>query len=222
MITWQRWVYHNFMSPYQVIVPCRSIPRTNCLRTPLHTPLRLVGEWEVSLVEINYPRTWYNISGDTCKIKYRSTELGELESISIAPGYYEDAEQIIDEIKKNLSENARRSILMYVKRQSRKMIISCQNGSSIVINEAMAQMLGYEKSGLFRKDNFGSYPVDVHRGFYTFYLYTDIVPICWRCSRSVTENHRFRSYKNWWYGVTYLQQSSLCTNQSERYRNCEN
>ena len=144
--------------------------------TKLHTPLRLVGEWEVSLVEINYPRTWYNISGDTCKIQYRTDESGELKSISIAPGYYEDVQQILDEIKKNLSENARRSIVLYVKRQSRKMVISCQNGSGIVINGTMAQMFGFEKSGLFRKDNFGSFPVDVHRGFYTFYLYTDIVP----------------------------------------------
>ena len=29
--------------------------------TRLNKPIRLTGEWEVSLVEMNYPRTWYNV-----------------------------------------------------------------------------------------------------------------------------------------------------------------
>ena len=45
----------------------------------------------------------------------------------------------------------------------------------IKFNETLARMLGFEESKLIRKDTYGSFPVDVHRGFYTLYVYSDIV-----------------------------------------------
>ena len=143
--------------------------------TKLHTPLKLTGEWEVSLVEIIYPRTWYNISGDTCTIKYRTSGVSEVETILLTPGYYKNVQEIISEMRLNLPEPAKRNIIVYMKSQSRKIVISCNNGAGIKFNETLARIFGFEKEGFFRKDNYGSFPVDVHRGFYPFYLYTDIV-----------------------------------------------
>ena len=36
-------------------------------------------------------------------------------------------------------------------------------------------MLWFEESKLIRKDIYGTFPVDIHEGFYTLYVYTDIV-----------------------------------------------
>ena len=88
--------------------------------TRLHTPLRLSGEWEVSLVEINYPRSWYNISGESRKISYRGRHDEELATVQLSPGYYENAEEILVEIKKNISEHIEKNLVMYIKSQSRK------------------------------------------------------------------------------------------------------
>ena len=143
--------------------------------THLHTPLRLEGDWEVALVEINYPRTWYNVAGDTCKVYYRSKDDEHLESVKIPPGYYETAEEIVYELRKTLPPTILEDVHMYIKSQSRKFVINCSNGASIKFNETLARMLGFEESKLIRKNIYGSFPVDVHRGFYTLYVYSDIV-----------------------------------------------
>ena len=143
--------------------------------TNLHTPLRLNGDWEVALVEINYPRTWYNVSGDTCKVYYTSKQDQELKSVKIPPGYYETVEEILYELRKTLPPHILKDVHMYVKSQSRKLVINCGNGASIKFNETLARMLGFEESKLIRKDTYGTFPVDIHRGFYTLYVYTDIV-----------------------------------------------
>ncbi len=143
--------------------------------TRLHTPLRLKGEWEIALVEINYPRTWYNVSGDTCKVFYRGRFDEDLEYVQLSPGYYESAEEILHELRRVLPEYVKRNLNMYIKTQSRKCVINCSNGSGLKFNETLARMLGFEQNSLIFKDTYGSFPVDIHRGFYTFYVYSDIV-----------------------------------------------
>ena len=83
--------------------------------THLHTPLRLEGDWEVALVEINYPRTWYNIAGDTCEVYYRRHNDDQLETAKIPPGYYETVEEILYEIRKTLPPSILKDVQMYVK-----------------------------------------------------------------------------------------------------------
>ena len=143
--------------------------------TNLHTPLRLAGDWEVALVEINYPRTWYNVSGDTCKVYYKGKHETRLESVKIPPGYYETVEEILYELRKTLPPHILEDVHMYVKSQSRKFVINCSNGAEIKFNEHLSRMLGFEESYLIRKNTYGSFPVDIHRGFYTLYVYSDIV-----------------------------------------------
>ncbi len=116
--------------------------------TRLHAPLRLKGEWEVALVEINYPRTWYNISGDTCKIYYQGKHDQELESTQIPSGYYESAEEILHELRRALPEYVKRNLEMYIKSKSRKCVINCSHGTGILFNETLSRMLGFVESTL--------------------------------------------------------------------------
>lgn len=143
--------------------------------TRLHTPLRLTGDWEVALVEVSYPRTWYNVSGNTCKIFYKGRRDTAMQTTMIPPGYYDNVEDILHEVRSVIPEDVKRGITMYVKTQSRKCVITCSNGSQIQFNETLARMLGFEESEKIFKDSYGTFPVDVHRGFYTFYVYSDIV-----------------------------------------------
>ena len=143
--------------------------------TKLHTPLRLQGEWEVSLVEINYPRTWYNISGDTAKIKYKGKSTDRVHTVSLTPGYYEDEHEILTELRTIIPGSAQRQINLYVKAQSRKFVINLTHGATIEFHDSLARMLGLEVSGTISKNTVGSFPIDIHRGFYTFYVYSDLV-----------------------------------------------
>jgi hypothetical protein len=135
----------------------------------------LTGDWEVALVEISYPRTWYNVSGDTCKVFYKGRHDEELDNTLLAPGYYESAEEILHELRRVLPEYVKKDLTMYIKSQARNCVINCSNGTGILFNETLSRMLGFEKTVLIRKDTYVSFPVDIHRGFYTFYVYSDIV-----------------------------------------------
>ena len=169
------------VSQFYVTLPCNSSikyypdNKLSSYTTKLHTPLNLSGEWEVSLVECIYPRTWYNISGDTCKVYYKGKHEPQLEIVKIPPGYYETVEEILYEFRKTLPPHILEHVQMYVKSQSRKFVINCSNGVEIKFNERLSRMLGFEESNLIRKTTYGSFPVDVHKGFSTFYVYTDIV-----------------------------------------------
>ncbi len=48
-------------------------------------------------------------------------------------------------------------------------------GAAIEIHESLARMFGLEVNGLITSSTVGTYPVDIHRGFYTFYVYSDLV-----------------------------------------------
>ncbi len=148
--------------------------KTSSYTTRLHTPLRLTGDWEVALAEISYPRTWYNVAGDTCKVFYRGKHDLELETALLSPGYYESAEEILHELRRILPEYIKRNLNMYIKTQARKCVINCSNGTGIKFNETLSRMLGFEHNDLIFKDTYSTFPVDIHRGFYTFYVYSDI------------------------------------------------
>lgn len=143
--------------------------------THLHSPLRLVGDWEVGLVEISYPRTWYNISGDACDVYYRGKHDIALEVVKLPSGYYETVDEIIIEIMRALPQHLQKDIQLYVKAQCRKLVINCSNSASIQFNKSLSRMLGFEDNVLIQKDTHSSFPVDIHRGFYSLYVYSDIV-----------------------------------------------
>lgn len=143
--------------------------------TRLHTPLRLTGEWEVSLVEINYPRSWFNISKETRKISWRGGTDHVLQTEILSPGYYERATDILTEIRKKIPEPFNDNITSYIKSLSRKCIVNCSKGTEVYLNQTLARILGFEDAILLQKNNVGTFPVDLHRGYYTLYVYSDIV-----------------------------------------------
>ena len=169
------------LSQFYVTLPSTSSSKyfpdnkLSTFTTRLHIPIRLTGDWEVALVEISYPRTWYNVAGDTCKVYYRRGDDEQMKSVKIPAGYYETAEEILYELRKTLPPSIMADVHFYIKSLSRKFVINCGNGASIKFNETLARMLGFEESKLIRKDTYGTFPVDIHRGFYTFYAYSDIV-----------------------------------------------
>ena len=74
--------------------------KTSNFVTKLSRTLQLHGEWEVSLAEIDYPHTWYNIckgknsvgiyAPDKFYLVFKTVEY------SIQPGYYEKVWDVID------------------------------------------------------------------------------------------------------------------------------
>ena len=75
-------------------------------RVRLPNPIELSGEWEVALVEIQYPYSWNNLQdggGNEFQVdllsKREQLTLVEPEEIKVHPGYYKNAGELIDAIK---------------------------------------------------------------------------------------------------------------------------
>ena len=92
------------MSDFYLTLPSNSLPKTNTTaQFSIYLPnkIDLSGKWEVALVEIQYPFSWNNLSGKLLAndltdnfIAVTFTD-GHTVSLSIPPGYYSTADQIL-------------------------------------------------------------------------------------------------------------------------------
>ena len=78
--------------------------KTSNFVTKLSRTLQLDGEWEVGLVEIDYPHTWYNIREGKNSVEIYAPDnlylVFKTVEFSIQPGYYEKVQDVINALRK--------------------------------------------------------------------------------------------------------------------------
>ncbi len=138
-------------------------------------PINLRGRWEVALAEIQYPRTWRNIERDTVFYYYaRADAEGVLHEVLVPEGHYEDVEAVLDVIRDALPEKA---IKLEYRPQSRKVEIELAEDYVVYWKDQLLKsLLGIQRDahtgpGVYK----AKYPVDMMIGFYSLYVYTDII-----------------------------------------------
>lgn len=150
--------------------------------TKLFKSLDLTGEWEVALVEISFPHSFYNITERNNRIVYSGdgTDAG-VKAFSIPPGYYNDLDELFLAMYKKMNELGQQNIKMTLNKNTQKVKIKLQGGAFIKLRPELAEMLGFGE----KRDNALDYyllntheaelPIDLNAGMYSLYLYTDIV-----------------------------------------------
>lgn len=91
--------------------------------TKLHNDVSLSGDWEVALVDIMYPRNWYNINEQYLRISCNNCtkilpqpnpdekiEPSYEVHVGIPSGYYHSIPDLVDAIKESISKTFRRPI----------------------------------------------------------------------------------------------------------------
>ena len=69
-------------------------------KTKLPETIDLEGQWEVGLLEIQYPHTWYNIKHDDAWFRVRNkSNLNLLDRVILPAGYYQSIEDMIKAMK---------------------------------------------------------------------------------------------------------------------------
>jgi len=143
----------------------------------------LTGEWEVGLAEIAYPQSWYNIRRDDnmeWRIRYGERP-DQHVSFSLLPGVYKRAQDVLTEM-----HNLMQSLHMETKLTLRLNPISQKlefyvNGAmtEVYFSAAIADVLGLgkEKTNIYMPQGAysGHYTLDLHHGFYSLYVYCDLV-----------------------------------------------
>jgi len=112
------------MSNFYLTLPSNSsvkyFPDNTLTRftTKLHSAISLIGDWEVGLSEIIFPKTWYNVERASLTNPAHVTITG-LQSdnkplytsqVRLTPGHYSTIEKLIEEINNNIARNFRHQI----------------------------------------------------------------------------------------------------------------
>ena len=115
--------------------------KTSNFVTKLSRTLQLDGEWEVDLVEIDYPHTWYNIREGKISVEIYVPDKW-FQDLSIQPGYYENVQDVIDALLKARLANATDVVVSYDD-TSKRVTVKCAKGTVLELRGDIARMFGY-------------------------------------------------------------------------------
>ena len=121
--------------------------KTSHFFTELPQPIELNKEnWEVALVEIDYPRSWYNVQQKACKVTlskfiHDDSTVMYKQHIILKHGYYIEKREILREIKE--SKNPIFETTIMYDDVSRKTNIKLAQRESIAISKSLSNMIGF-------------------------------------------------------------------------------
>ena len=140
--------YVNLPSNTRVTNEAKQQNTTSKFRVALPREIRLDGNWEMALVEMQYPYSWDNLSAkheiyNQLEIeirlyrKYSDTDKRQMYSITVGPGHYTNVKDLLTEIghgTKRMLENVKKdkSIPMA---ERKEIIIELENLSKIKYNK---------------------------------------------------------------------------------------
>ena len=191
------------MASFYLFLPSNS-NRDNTLNrfvTKLPETIRLNGEWEVSLVEFTYTRSWFNISNreDASVVIYSypkpdpetgKKKLSQTIPLVIPINHYETPTQLIDGITFAMYErdsqvataNPPNYRLHYDSVLGRTVFQVFEPNITIYLSEKMAYMLGFERQDISVTKRLmdsmvkvADHPPDMNGGINALYVYCDLV-----------------------------------------------
>jgi len=172
--------------------------------TKLHNDVSLEGEWEVGLVDIMYPRNWYNIENQYLVIscaECRSTDLlfkpdenaptyYEI-GVRIPSGFYETATELVGTLNASIRKayrdpvRAQNSQIRYVNEsqwpkivlnnRTRCIDINMPADMTITFSEKLSAILGMEELVVYEPFYNGERPHDIDGGLHALYVYCDVL-----------------------------------------------
>ena len=125
--------------------------------TRLPNSIHLEGDWDVGLVEIQYPHNWYNIPEDlpkrTFSVRIRENRSNEINSsFSIAKGYYPTMTHVVNTIAKKINDctnkTTQNQITMEYDEITGKVSGLFEYDLQVRISDHMQRMLGLNNSSL--------------------------------------------------------------------------
>jgi hypothetical protein len=172
--------------------------------TKLPQPFDLKGEWEVGLSEIQFPITWYNVDEKEAQLYCvalhdgESMELVSWKNISPPHGHYANAESLIKQINDAIGSNEKMvdfPIRFEYNEISKKITMRFENEdvsstTYLVMSKSLAELLGFEFDAVpdimtnkeliaitagGEKTYTGKRVSDLQRGFYSLFVYCDVV-----------------------------------------------
>ena len=148
--------------------------------TKLPNRLELIGEWEVGLVEIQYPHTWYNLQtneGDLALYTAPDDRAGSTEEreFRISAGYYPNVNTLLKHIETTCSMALpqHKPVSFTYDNITRKISVRVQ-GCALYLGSRLQRMLGLRLHALPEGTTRGELVVDMDP-LHSLYVYCDLV-----------------------------------------------
>ena len=141
--------------------------------TKLPQDVDLTGKWEVALVELQYPHSYYNIRTGEATMSVTVGRNADPVIKKLHAGFYPSAKILVRSVNALLNE---RKIKFGYNDVTNKVYLEVKSNCQLMMTTKLCDMLGLEPRVF--GDSPGIYyahkTVDVHQGFYAMYVYCDI------------------------------------------------
>ena len=153
--------------------------------TRLPNNIDLTGDWEVGLVEIQYPHNWYNVSAPkrnrsfTVRTRPADDPTGPLIEyvFFISEGYYHSIHVLLNEITRRANESMRLSgnkISIFYNGVTRKVGMSSEQPCTLIVPPHIRTMIGMTRASFDETHMKGDEVVDLD-SVDSLYIYCDVV-----------------------------------------------
>lgn len=150
-------------------------------RTKLAKPIVLNHQYEVAVIEIQYPRTWLSFPQADSRVEiYNPVKDDALSvtTIELSVGHYTSVEQIIKEFNlKCQQQPGTADIKTQYNTVSNYVGVMGPRGSVLTFRGRLAEILGFkteEPFVLHYKNTYAPHPADIYGGKYNMFIYADI------------------------------------------------
>ena len=154
--------------------------------TKLPSDINLSGEWEVGLVEIQYPVSWYNIEEGNSKFAVIEVYPKEAESSDgakqknlwksqLTPGYYPGPGKLVKDLNEIMKkETQTKNIKFSYNETNGKVSVELAENFIFSMDDGLRHYLGFDENNVIESKEAPNV-VDINQGFYSLYVYTDIL-----------------------------------------------
>ena len=156
-------------------------------KTNLPNRIELEGRWEVGMVEMQYPHTWYNLREEDGELTILSTApdaaiTNITTPLHITPGYYDTIEDLLRRIENDITNCANLvtdgPVSLQYDKISRKISANVmprnEQRYTVVFSSALQRILGFSSPTLPQGVTEASLPVDMDP-LHSIYVYCDLI-----------------------------------------------
>lgn len=147
--------------------------------TKLPRPITLAGEWEVGLVEIQYPHNWYNLHNRHAWFKFKLSHDEDFRTFSLKSGFYDGGNMLAAEMSRLIAKvtGAPDKVKITYNKITHKMLVIIAAGAVFELSLGLRKLLGWSASARFAGPArvWSEVVVDVNQGFYSLYVYCNLV-----------------------------------------------
>ena len=167
--------------------------KVNNFITKLPQCIELSGNWEVGLVDFQFPVNWLNLKSPDGRILVKMYDDDHqpvgLKRVTLSEGYYPNAGALVRILNSILNSNLLSARVNFSFDEYTNKISITTNKAVVVVSDWLREMMGFDDAtlnslsspGEVRDDEYSlsereaPWPVDMKRGINSLYIYTDVI-----------------------------------------------